>query len=79
MAVDRNRLVALSENTATIEMRTGARQFYRCRPSEPGRVLAWDWPSTRDDPVSQGGWRGRTLPLLGIEALFGQRVPGRSR
>jgi hypothetical protein len=36
------RLIALSENTATIEMRTGARQIYRCRPSEPGRVLAWE-------------------------------------
>ena len=37
-----NRLVALSENTATIETRTGARQTWRRRPSEPGRVLAWE-------------------------------------
>jgi hypothetical protein len=31
-----NRLVALSENTATIETRTGARQTYRRKPSELG-------------------------------------------
>jgi hypothetical protein len=37
-----NRLVALSENTATIETRTGARQTWRRKPSEPGRVLAWE-------------------------------------
>ena len=37
-----NRLIALSENTATVEMQTGSRQIYRCRPSEPGHVLAWE-------------------------------------
>jgi hypothetical protein len=37
-----DKLVALTENTATIERRTGARQTYRCKPSAPGRVLAWD-------------------------------------
>ena len=37
-----DRLVALSENTATIERRTGARQTYRRKPSGPGRVLAWE-------------------------------------
>jgi hypothetical protein len=37
-----NRLVALSENTATIESRTGTRQTYRRKPSELGRVLAWE-------------------------------------
>jgi hypothetical protein len=36
------RLVALSENTATIETRAGARQTYRRKPGETGRVLAWD-------------------------------------
>ena|SRR5215469_18829002 len=37
-----DRLVALSENTATIEKRTGAKQTYRRKPAEPGRVLAWE-------------------------------------
>jgi len=37
-----DRLVALTENTATIERRTGARQTYRRRPSGSGRVLAWE-------------------------------------
>ena len=37
-----DRLVALTENTATIERRTGARQTYRRRPGGPGRVLAWE-------------------------------------
>jgi hypothetical protein len=36
------RLVTLSENTATIETRTGARQTWRRKPVEPGRVLAWE-------------------------------------
>jgi hypothetical protein len=39
-----DRLIALSENTATIETRSGARQTWRRKPSEPGRVLAWDLP-----------------------------------
>jgi hypothetical protein len=37
-----DKLIALTENTATIETKTGARQIYRRRPSEPGRVLAWE-------------------------------------
>ena len=37
-----DKLVALTENTATIETRTGARQTYRRKPSAPGRVLAWE-------------------------------------
>jgi len=37
-----DRLIALSENTAAIETRTGARQTHRRKPTEPGRVLAWD-------------------------------------
>jgi hypothetical protein len=37
-----DRLVAFSENTATIETRTGARQTFRRQPTEPGRVLAWE-------------------------------------
>ena len=37
-----DRLIALSENTATIETRSGARQTWRRKPSEPGRVLAWE-------------------------------------
>jgi len=32
----------LTENTATIETRTGARQTWRRKPAEPGRVLAWE-------------------------------------
>jgi hypothetical protein len=36
------RLVALSENTATIETRNGARQTWRRKPSELGRELAWE-------------------------------------
>jgi hypothetical protein len=35
-------IIALSENTATIETRTGARQTYRRKPRDPGRVLAWE-------------------------------------
>jgi hypothetical protein len=37
-----HRLVALTADTAVIETPTGARQTYRCRPSEPGCVLAWE-------------------------------------
>jgi len=37
-----DKLLALSEYTATIERPTGARQTYRRKPSEPGRVLAWE-------------------------------------
>jgi hypothetical protein len=40
--LDGDRLIALAENTAAIETRTGARQTYRRKPSEPGRVLAWE-------------------------------------
>jgi hypothetical protein len=40
--LDGNRLVVLSENTATIKTRTGARQTWRRKPSELGRVLAWE-------------------------------------
>jgi len=36
------RLVALSENTATIETRTGARQTYYRRPKRRGEALAWE-------------------------------------
>jgi len=37
------KLVALTEGTAAaIERRTGARQTYHRKPSEPGRVLAWE-------------------------------------
>jgi hypothetical protein len=37
-----DKLIALSENTATIETRTGVRQTYRCKPRHPGHVLAWE-------------------------------------
>jgi hypothetical protein len=37
-----DRLIALTENTATIETRTGARQTFRRKPNEPDRVLAWE-------------------------------------
>jgi hypothetical protein len=36
------RLVMLTDNGATIETQTGVRQTLRCRPAEPGRVLAWE-------------------------------------
>jgi hypothetical protein len=36
------RLIAASENTGTIETRTGVRQTWRRKPGEPGRVLAWE-------------------------------------
>jgi hypothetical protein len=37
-----DRVIALTENTATIETRTGARQTFRRKPSEPDRVLPWE-------------------------------------
>jgi hypothetical protein len=36
------RLIAMTENTATIETPTGARQTYQRKAGEPGRVLAWE-------------------------------------
>jgi hypothetical protein len=36
------RLVAMCENTATMETNTGVRQTYRRKPHEPGRVLVWE-------------------------------------
>jgi hypothetical protein len=45
-----DRLLALTENTATIATKTGARQTYRRKPSEPGGVLAWE--------LADGGPRG---------------------
>jgi hypothetical protein len=36
------RLIALTEHTATIETRTGARQTYRRKPADLDRVLAWE-------------------------------------
>jgi hypothetical protein len=40
--LDGHQLLVLSENTATIETRTGGRQTFRRKPPEPGRVLAWE-------------------------------------
>ncbi len=40
-----DRLEKLSENTATIQTRTGARQIWRLKPAAPGRVLAWELAS----------------------------------
>ena len=37
-----NRLVDLGENAAVIEIWTGARQTFHRKPSEPGRVPAWE-------------------------------------
>ena len=37
-----DKLIALTENTATIERRTGARQTYRRKPNEPARMLVWE-------------------------------------
>jgi hypothetical protein len=35
-------LIALTENTATIETQTGAWQNFRRKPNQPDRVLAWE-------------------------------------
>jgi hypothetical protein len=40
--LDGDRLVALCENTATIETRSGRRQTFRRKPVGSGRVLAWE-------------------------------------
>jgi hypothetical protein len=40
--LDGAKLLALTENTATIETPTGAPQTFRLKPDEPGRVLAWE-------------------------------------
>jgi hypothetical protein len=37
-----DKLLMLAQDAATIETRTGARQTYRCKPPDPGRVLAWE-------------------------------------
>jgi hypothetical protein len=37
--------MAIAENTATIETRTGAWQTYRRKSSEGGQVLAWELSS----------------------------------
>jgi hypothetical protein len=37
-----NRLLDIFEGAAIIETWTGARQTYRRKPSEPGRVLPWE-------------------------------------
>jgi hypothetical protein len=44
-----DRLVNLLENGAIIETWTGARQMWRRRPGEHGRVLAWELPLTGTD------------------------------
>lgn len=36
------RLVTISENTATIQTKTGARQTFRRKPNGPGQVLPWE-------------------------------------
>lgn len=36
------RLIMFADDAATIEIATGARQTWRRRPSEPGRMLAWE-------------------------------------
>jgi len=40
-----NRLIALTAETAVIQMRTGASHIYRRRPTEPSRALAWELAS----------------------------------
>ena len=39
------KLIVLTENTATIETKAGVRQTYRRKPNGPGRVLAWELAS----------------------------------
>jgi hypothetical protein len=43
--LDGSRVVALAENTATVETPTSARQTWHRRPLEPGRVLVWELTS----------------------------------
>jgi hypothetical protein len=40
--LDGHNLVELREDVAIVETRPGMRQTYRRKPSEPGRVLAWE-------------------------------------
>jgi hypothetical protein len=40
--LDGDRLIAMTETTATIETPTGARQIWRRKPAELGLVLAWE-------------------------------------
>jgi hypothetical protein len=54
--IDGGRLVAIAENAATIELRVGARQTWRRKPVEPGRVLVWDLAQRRD-PRPNGPFR----------------------
>jgi hypothetical protein len=42
------KLVALTEDTATMQTQTGARQILRRKPAEPGQALPWDWPADED-------------------------------
>jgi hypothetical protein len=37
-----DKVLMLAQDAVTIETRTGARQTYRCKPPDPGRVLAWE-------------------------------------
>ena len=37
-----DKLIALTQNTATIERQTGARQTYRRKPNGGDRMLAWE-------------------------------------
>jgi hypothetical protein len=40
--LDGHNLVELREEVAIVETRSGVRQAYRRKPSEPGQVLAWE-------------------------------------
>jgi hypothetical protein len=42
LLLDGHKVVGLSEDTATIETRGGARQIYRRKPGDPGRALIWE-------------------------------------
>jgi len=37
-----NKLIALSESTAMIELKSGERHTFRRKTTEPGRVLVWE-------------------------------------
>jgi hypothetical protein len=41
--LDGNRLVALTEQSARIDMKNGVTQSYRRKPGDIGRVLAWQF------------------------------------
>jgi hypothetical protein len=57
-----DRLLALTQNTATIETRTGARQTYRLKPAEPYRALVWELASSAKRTATFACGAGALVP-----------------